>query len=343
MQGIVPKNLLKGVDICGGKTQIYIIRSDIGCYMQTSNLNKGLDPTIFSLHPSCQNGDHYLADWNETFYVIKGDSFREVKDLSTDSEAKVLSLDENCVGGDFYFSAGGWFYIIFLAKGTFRQTTDLNKYTYGEEKSLRFNWFSGLYYWGQSKSFCFLKPFSKWGVEYNEGNSIADNSCFDTYSVHPSVVNFLPGGLSITKGPAFGRWENIKSASNDSKTAVTWHKKVVKKVGYSKEKITDITHNWKFGMSATIASGVLEGLIAKRQFSFSAEYGGSHVNTEKEIWHEATEVEEQLSFELKPNERVYLWQYNLGLGEESVLFCRDLKMDDVPNPPTEVPLPPAKP
>lgn len=342
MSGIVPKNKIKGVDFCGGQTHSYIIRSDLGCYMQSSNLNKGSDLTFFSLHPSCQNGDHYLADWYDNFYIIKGNSFRKVKDLSTDSDAVVLSLDDSCRGGDYYFSANGLFYIIFQEKGTFHQTSNLNKDTDGEEKTLRFNWYNGLYYWGQSNSFCLLRPVSEWGVEYNEANSITENNDYDTHSVHPSVVNFLPGGLSMTKGPAFGKWENIKSASNDSKTAVTWHKKVIKKVGYNKEKIRDITHNWKLSMSATFESGALEGLIAKRQFSFSAEYGGSQVNTDKESWNEATEVEEQLSFVLNPNERLYLWQYNLGFGEESVLFCRDMKMDDEPDPPTEVPLPPAK-
>ncbi len=67
-----------------------------------------------------------------------------------------------------------------------------------------------------------------------------------------------------------------------------------------------------------------------------------HVSTENESWNEATEVEENLTFELKPNERLYLWQYKIGLGQEPVLFCRDIKIDDEPNPPTEVPLPPAK-
>ncbi len=51
---------------------------------------------------------------------------------------------------------------------------------------------------------------------------------------------------------------------------------------------------------------------------------------------------ENLTFEMKSNERLYLWQYKIGLGQEPVLFCRDIKIDDEPNPPTEVPLPPAK-
>ncbi len=106
--------------------------------------------------------------------------------------------------------------------------------------------------------------------------------------------------------------------------------------------MSQITHNWKIAMSASAESGDLSALIAKWQFSFSAEYGGSHVSTETEGWNEATEVEEQVTFELKPNESLYLWQYRLSLGQEPVLFCRDLKISNKSSPPTEVPLPPAQ-
>ncbi len=58
MKGIIPKNKTKGTDFCGVNNYYYIIRSDLGCYMQSSNFNKALDITIFSLHPACQNGDH---------------------------------------------------------------------------------------------------------------------------------------------------------------------------------------------------------------------------------------------------------------------------------------------
>ncbi len=93
----------------------------------------------------------------------------------------------------------------------------------------------------------------------------------------------------MTKGPAFGIWENIKTITNDSNTPVTWQKKVIKRVGYNKETVSQITHNWK--MSTSAESKDLFGLIVKYQFSFSTEYGGSHVSTENESWNEATEVE----------------------------------------------------
>ncbi|KAL1250785.1 hypothetical protein QQF64_018581, partial [Cirrhinus molitorella] len=77
-----------------------------------------------------------------------------------------------------------------------------------------------------------------------------------------------------------------------------WQKRITKKVRYNKQKMAQITHNWKIAASASIESGELAKLIAKMQFSVFAEHGGSHVNTENESWEEATEEEELLIFEL---------------------------------------------
>ncbi|XP_056094792.1 uncharacterized protein LOC130073418 [Rhinichthys klamathensis goyatoka] len=339
MAGIIPKRKMKGVDFCGCRTNYFIIRSDLGCYMRSSDFKQGSDLSILALHPACQHGDHYFGDY-DWFYIIKGDDYRRVTDLSEDTDSSVYTLHPNSRGGDHYLAAFGWFYIIFQEKGTYRRTADLSYDSRSEEFLLHPNCRDGLYYWGLPDHYYFLKPASKWGVEYYKGTNFNEDKRTGVYSVHPDVLNFLPGGLSITNGPAFGRWENIKTASNDSPTPVTWQRKVTKKVGYNKEKMSQMTHNWKIAASTTVSSGDLTGLIAKCQFSFSAEYGGSSVNTEKENWNEETMVEEQLSFELKPNERLYLWQYQLGLGSEPVLFCKDLKITDQPNPPTEVPLPP---
>ncbi|KAL1250896.1 hypothetical protein QQF64_018692 [Cirrhinus molitorella] len=127
--------------------------------------------------------------------------------------------------------------------------------------------------------------------------------------------------------------ENIETITNDSNIPVTWKKKIIKKVGYSKEKMAQITQNWKIEKSASIESGDLAKLITKLQFSFSAAYGGSHVSTENENWKEETEEEELLTFELKPKTSLYLWQHKLCLGQEPVLFCCDLKITSEPNPP----------
>ncbi|XP_077095224.1 uncharacterized protein LOC143746880 [Siphateles boraxobius] len=342
MKGIIPRSKAKGTDICGMGKYYYIIRSDLDCYMKIGSINRGSDISIFSLHPAYKNEDHYIGG-DSYFFIIKGDSYRRVSDLTTDSDAgKEYSLHPNCRGGDHYFSTYGKFYIIFKEKGTYRITTNMNYDSDAVEYDLHPNCRNGLYYWGLSNDCFFLKPVSESGVEYYKGTDLSKDECVGVYSVHPDALNFLPGGLSVTKGPAFGIWESIKAITNDSNTPVTWQKKINKKVGYNKEKMSQITDNWKIATSTLTETGDLIELIVKLQFSFSAEYGGSNVSTENESWNEVTEEEEQLTFELKPNESLYLWQYKLGLGKDPVLFCCDLKMASDPKPPTEVPLPPAQ-
>lgn len=334
MANIVPKSKAKGVDFCGSSYYYYIIRSDLGCYLQSSDFSKGSDLTIFNLHPSCQNGDHYLANKDGNFYIIKGKFYRKVTDLSRDDSAVIASLHPNCQGGDNYLAAFGFFYIIFKERGVYRKTSDLSLDSNAVEYKLHPNCSNGLYYWGLPDNYYFLKPDSQGGVEYYKGSNFNKDQCVAVYSVHPDVVNFLPGGLSITKGPTFGRWQKIKHISNNSTTPVTRNEKVTKEVGYSKEKMTRITHNWKMnGSSLSLEPGDLTSLITKYQFSLSTEYGGLRVNTEKERWDEVTKVEEGLTFELKPGESLNLWQYQLGFCDEAVLFCCDLKINDVSDSP----------
>ncbi|KAI2661111.1 Protein pp71 [Labeo rohita] len=335
MNGIIPRSKAKGTDICAFNNKYYIIRSDLGCYMQTSDLSKGSDIFIFSLHPACQNGDHYIGG-DSYFHIIKGNSCRRVTSLTTENNTVVYSLHPSCQGGDHYFAAHGYFYIIFQKKGTYRRTTNMTKDS--EELDLHPNYSDGLYFWGPAnykKTGCyFLKPTSEWGVEFCTGVDLSNDEHTAVCAVHPNVLNFLPGGLSVTKGPAIGMWENIETITNGSNVPVTWQKKITKKVGYNKEKMTQITQNWKKETSASIEYGELAKLIAKSQFSFSAEHGGSRVGTENESWKEATEEEELLNFQLKPKESLYLWQHKLCLGQEPVLFCCNLKITSEPNPPT---------
>ncbi|XP_058867654.1 uncharacterized protein LOC131709278 [Acipenser ruthenus] len=343
MAGIVSKKKAPGVDFCGVNNYYYIVRSDLGCYMKSSNFNKGTDLVVYSLHPSCQGGDHYLAHQDDLFYIIKGNEYRRVFNMNKDDNSVVYSIHPNCQGGDHYLSAFGNFYIIFQDKGVYRRTSNMNKDSDAVEYTLHPNCKDGLYYWGIADHYYFVKSGTKWGVEYYKGTNFNKNHEVATYSFHPDVVNFLPGGLSVTQGPALGRWENIKTISNDSETEVTWTKKITKKVGFKKEKMSSIEHNWNVSMSASYQSGDLTAAFAKFQFSISAEYGGASVNTENEVWDELTEVEEQLQAEIKPHEKIYIWQYNLSLGKEAVLFCHDTRIDDVPTPPTEIPLPTSTP
>ncbi|KAM4024252.1 uncharacterized protein ACNLHF_025182 isoform 1-T2 [Anomaloglossus baeobatrachus] len=339
---IVPKNLAKGVDFCGVAEYYYIVRSDLGCYMRSTNFNKGEDLNVFSLHPACSGGDHYLAHEDDLFYIIKGTQYRRVKNMNTDEESIVYPLHKNCQGGDHYLSAFGHFYIIYQSRGIYHKTTNMCEDNDSIDHPLHPDCRNGLYYFGISDDYYFVKPHDEWGVQYLRCTDFSQNENSQTFSFHPSVIPFLPGGLGISKGSAYGEWACIKTISNDSQTPIEWKKSIRKKTGYEKEKMSSITHNWKVSTTASLETGALTKLICKSQFSLTAEYGGPSVNTEKETWSEATEIEETIAVTLQPHQKIYVWSYQLGLGKEPVLYCRDMKILDTSNPPTDVPLPPAE-
>uniref|UniRef100_A0A8C5MDD9 Uncharacterized protein n=1 Tax=Leptobrachium leishanense TaxID=445787 RepID=A0A8C5MDD9_9ANUR len=339
MVGIASKKDAPGVDFCGVGAYYYIVRADLNCYMQSSNFNKGEGLAVHSLHPSCRNGDHYLASQDGYFYIIKGNSYRRVSNLSTDADAVVYSLHPNCQGGDHYLAAFGHFYIIYQSRGVYRKCRDIHSDYWGIEYTLHPNCRGGIYYFGIADYYYFVKPTDEWGSSYYKCTNFNTNEGVATYSFHPSVLNFLPGGLALTHGPSFGEWKCIKTITNDSVTPMTWTKKVIKRIGFEKEKMSSIEHNWNVSVTASLETGGLASAIVKSQLSFKASYGGVSINTDKETWSQATETEESLSLTLKPNEFFYLWQYQLGLGDDSLLFCRHMKLDDDPNPPREIPLP----
>ncbi|XP_061446206.1 uncharacterized protein LOC133366756 [Rhineura floridana] len=342
MPTIVPKSKAPKVDFCGVDEYYYIIRADLNVYMRSTNFNKGKDLSVFNIHQACQDGDHYLAHEDDFFYVIKGNFFRRVSNLNKDSGAIVQPLHPNCCGGDHYLSAFGHFYIIYQSKKTYRKVTNLSTDGDAVEYTLHPNCRNGLYYWGIKNYYYFVVPHDKWGIQYFRCTDFAHNENSETFSFHNDVIPFLPGGLSITHGPAYGRWEAIKTLNNDSKTPITLKKSISKKVGYSKEKMQSVENSWNISMSYTYQTGTLMEALCKQQLSLSAEYGGKSVNATKENWEEATEMTEEIELTLQPGEKVYIWQYKLGLGKDDILFCRDMKFDDDANPPTEIPLPPAR-
>ncbi|XDV31372.1 hypothetical protein PO909_034076 [Leuciscus waleckii] len=241
------------------------------------------------------------------YYIIRSDlgCYMKIGSINRGSDISIFSLYLACKNGDHYLGASGKFFIIFQERGTYRETTNINTDSDAEEYKLHPSCRNGLYYWGLSNDCFFLKPVSDWGVEYYKGTDLSNDECVGVYSVHPDVLNFLPGGLTVTIGPSFDNWENMKTITNDSNTPVTWQKKINKNAGYDKEKMSQITHNWKIATSSLIESGEHAKLILKLHLFF---FGDSHANTKNESCKEMIEVEEQLTFELKPNKSLYLWQ-----------------------------------
>ncbi|KAM3916979.1 uncharacterized protein RB166_016152 [Leptodactylus fuscus] len=330
---IVPKNKTKGVDFCAVDPCYYIVRSDLGCYMRSIDFHRGASLEVFSLHPSCADGDHYLATQPGLFFIIKGNYYRTVTNMNTDDCSFVYTLHEMCQGGDHYLSSLHYFYVIYQDKGIYRRTTNMSKYENGEEFPLHPNCKDGLYYGGTTNLY-FVKPQDEWGIQYVRTSSFTKEEKLATYSFNPSVVNFLPGGIGVTKGPAYGEWTCIRTINNDSDAPVDWEIKITKRTGYEKAKLSGLQQNWKVSADLTVP-------IIMSQFALRAEYGGSFVKTEKETWREATDVEQTVRGNLKAQGKVCIWTYQLGLGKEPVLYCRDIRMTYTSDPPTDVPLPPA--
>ena len=102
---IVPRT--KGIDICGGgNPEIYIIRSDLKCYMKTAKPNLDYAPkfrdqsyTIYPLHPICTGADHYVQG-PDGFNIIKDDHYFTVSDLSmpVDLSIEKIPLSDYCKG-----------------------------------------------------------------------------------------------------------------------------------------------------------------------------------------------------------------------------------------------------
>ncbi|XP_053216183.1 uncharacterized protein LOC128398944 [Podarcis raffonei] len=340
VHGILPKSKTKGVDFCGVDKYYYIVRSDLGCYLRSTNFNEGKDLDIFGLHNSVRGGDHYLAHSDDLFYVIKGDSYRRVTNLNTDSDSVVSTLHPNCQNGDHYFSHDKYFYIIFKKKGVYRRVTNMHEDLNVVQKPLHPKAKDGLYYWGIKDHIYLVKPNSKWGVEYYRMDDFS-NANPSTFSFHASVLNFLPGGVSINHGKAFGVWQPVKTFSNNAKISAAWEQQIVKKVGYEKKEMHSMENNWKVSSSVTVGAEGLTKLLLTAQISLTAEYGGTKIDSKDEVWSDATEVSEKVSFTLPPNTNIYFWQYKLGLGKSDILYCRDLAFTDNSNPPTYVPLPTA--
>uniref|UniRef100_A0A8D0GY05 Uncharacterized protein n=1 Tax=Sphenodon punctatus TaxID=8508 RepID=A0A8D0GY05_SPHPU len=337
---LVPQKESKGTGIFYNSEGAFIVRSDLGCYMVCQSLEIGNNIRIEKLHPACQWGDFYLSILQSTeVCVIKGDTYRHVKNLSTDEGAGLTKMHPNCCGGDYYMNCGKVFLIVFLKRGVVRSVTALCGDWDAYEIPLNPECSNGLYYFGIFDP-VLIKMDDKWGAQFLRYKNISTAELFNFYSIHPDVLNFLPGGLALTKGSSFGAWNLIKSLQNNSNSSITWSDKVTSKVGYMKRKMSSIEHSWKISTSLSLETGALSSFLSKAQFSLSAEYGGKSVQTGQEDWSEARDEEESLQVTLKPSEKLYIWQYRLGIGKDPVLFCRDIEFTQEEIPPNRNPLPP---
>lgn len=339
---IVPKSApeARGIDFCADKDYYYIIRSDLGVYMRCKDFHEGKDIKIFPLSPGCRWGDHYMAgEFRSTnyFYIIKGNEYRRVTDMSLDKDAEVHSLHPNCRGGSSYYCAYGnchFFYIVFADRGIYRSVTNINTDENSVEYPIHKEFQDGLYIWGDAVYVFCLKQDSKWGVNCHRSTNMHQNCEPGNFSLHESVINFVPGGLAQTKGRAFGTWINISSFANSTNVPVDLERTVTKTVGFKRRKLSSaIERNWSVEL-ADYEAGVLSEAISKCQFSLERKYGGINVTFEQE-WNEITEKSETVKLQIAPNSEIFVSQYQQGFGKEKNFFSSKLEITEDSGPPVE--------
>ena len=203
---IVARNKAKGMDFCGLGDYLYIIRSDLGCYMKAHHDPHSNDPVkIYPLDPNCAWGDHYMAtlasnlDENR-FYIIRGDDCHVVTDLSTGAAPtnegpQKFKLHEQCRGGDFYLAKkSNDFYVI---KSSSNKYLHLNSLTHSILRNSEFNLPIACrecqYYWASSNHFHYLKPS---GLEYYRTQDLGTTG--EIFPICSPVTTFLRGGLVMT-------------------------------------------------------------------------------------------------------------------------------------------------
>ncbi|XP_053119859.1 uncharacterized protein LOC128330685 [Hemicordylus capensis] len=337
MAALVPRTDSSGTDVFATRHGCFIVRSDLGCFLQALDFCSGQDITVWDLHPACRGGDHYVGDpTSSAIYLLRGDTFCKVLDLSSAPPGSALPLHPSCQGGDHYACCEGRFFIFFPSRGVVLSVADLATGAAAEEVRLEPALLQGMYYYGADATHlaCFrVNEESRPCVHL-----FAPAGREEVFSLHPDVASFLPGGLALIHGPAFGVWECLKLISNATDLPMPSSHEIARKVGCSK-----VVFGQKVAASGSLDAKALAVALLQSQFSLPAAFGGLGLRTEQEEWEEVAEEGEALRVILQPRQKLYWWQYRLGLGNDPILFCRSLKVTRSPSPPTHVPLPLADP
>ena len=277
----------------------YIIKGD-EC-RRVKDLSTGADPTTFTLHEECRNGDFYMAKNSTNFFVIKrnqGQGSFQCQHVESLKDGNVTNHENGMLDKYKTPNAGAG--------------VDLGS----------------CYHWATSSYFYFLKPVTTWNLEYHRTKDLFNDpeKCND-YPVYPPITAFLPGGLALIMGRTFGRWEQLTSIKNNSESE---RRKITikRKHGYEKPMLHSVHHEWNISQrerSASLTTEEIFKAVLKRTFHFPPNYGGLAVDATKEDWSDKMEVEESMSVTIQSNQLVYVWQYVLGIGDQVVLYTKHVK------------------
>uniref|UniRef100_A0A098LZ24 Uncharacterized protein n=1 Tax=Hypsiglena sp. JMG-2014 TaxID=1550645 RepID=A0A098LZ24_9SAUR len=335
MASIVPWTASPGSGVFVTRHGAFVVRSDLGYFLQTLDFSSGQDLKIQPLHPACRGKDHYVGDPSSLIvYLLHGDSFCQVSDLNSEPPSDVFPLHPSCRGADQYAFCEGCFFIFFLSRAVVLCVADLATGALIKEIHLEPTLLNGLFYYGSDSAH--LACFRMDEEQRLCGTRFATRAGHkeESFAIHPDVVSFLPGGLSITHGAAFGQWQCLKLLSNPTDLPMPSSNEISRKVGYSKLELGLKAHVDKSVNPESLAMSLLQ-----HHFALPTIYGGLGLQTEQEEWEEAAEEEEPLRVILQPRQKLYWWHYCLGLGKTPILYCRSLKITRNPSPPTNIPLP----
>nr|XP_005290161.2 uncharacterized protein LOC101935249 [Chrysemys picta bellii] len=334
MAGIAPRAHSPGTDVFATPHGFFVVRSDVGCFLQAPECHSPEAVEIRDLHPACRGGEHYVGDdIGSAVCILRGHAFHRTTDLSTAPSPDALPLHPTCRGGDHYASWGSRFSIIFLARGVVLSVADLTTGAEAEEMPLEPASRHGLYYYAPDAThLAFL------GVDEQRGlysQLFSSSGHQEVLPVHADVASFLPGGLSLVHRGTFGAWECVKLIQNETDGPLPGSHEITRKVGRVEEKLA----NWTFSTAGSPAPADLSVALLQAQFSLPPVYGGLGLRTEQEEWEAVAEEGEELRVILQPRQKLYWWQYHLGLGHRPILFCRCLKVTRSPASPANLPLP----
>ncbi|XP_030395412.1 uncharacterized protein LOC115637951 [Gopherus evgoodei] len=146
--GIVPRAHSPGTDVFATPQGFFIVRSDVGCFLQAPECHSPEAVEIWSLHPACRGGEHYVGDAaGSSVCILQGNPFHQTMDLSAAPSPDALPLHPMCCGGDHYASWSSRFSVIFLARSVVLSVADLTMGVEAEEMPLKLASCHGLYYY----------------------------------------------------------------------------------------------------------------------------------------------------------------------------------------------------
>jgi len=335
MSRIVPhsSSYANGIDIASNDSYVYILRSDLGCFLRTNDLSKGGDLQVYPLKENQIWGDHYLADDIGYCYMIKGDQVRRATNFQ-DNDGQNFPLTTKAQGGENYFETGGEFYVVneqychatnsIIHDGWWTDTTGMSDSMAG-----------GYYFWGDLNWCYCLKPGDQ-GTTYNQNTQTVDTwNPGQNLSLSNDVIKMLPGGVAAIWGPAFGTWVECSSSSISQTSGDNYS--VTLQVGFDYDQVSNFTANWS--LNDYLNAEALVKAMCYYQFLLDESFGGLNMDTSYDGWgynypekmSESGQVPSGQTFDT-----MRVWQLVLGFGttgEQKVLYTNVIVTPNSPPKP----------